>query len=89
VAESPLNEHPVEETDMAKRSDRRKARTQAKGVRTGEIDVSEEQRRRLAECCAYFMAARYRPARPGGYRAQDLIEAGARIDAIVKKHQPN
>jgi hypothetical protein len=51
--------------------------------------VSEEQRRRLAECCAYFMAARYRPARPGGYRAQDLIEAGARIDAIVKKHQPN
>ena len=74
---------------MTKRSHRREARAQAKAASPGEIAVSEEQRRRLAECCAYFMAAGFRPARPGGYRERDLIEAGARIDAIVKKHKSN
>jgi hypothetical protein len=52
------------------------------------ITVDEEQRRRLAECCAFFMAARYRPRNPGGYRRQDLLEAGSRIDAIIGKHKP-
>lgn len=50
--------------------------------------VDEEQRRHLAECCAFFIAAGFRPANPGGYRRRDLIEAGARIDAIVEKHKP-
>jgi len=52
------------------------------------VTVDEEQRRRLAECCAFFMAARFRPASAGGYREQDLIEARKRVNAIVEKHKP-
>jgi hypothetical protein len=70
------------------RRNRRSARSKSARLPAGEVTVDEEQRRRLAECCAFFMAARFRPANPGGYRARDLIEAGARIDAIVEKHKP-
>ena len=73
---------------MANGGDRRKMRARGMAARPAAIAVSEEQRRRLAECCAFFMAARFRPARPGGYRERDLIEARARIDDIVEKHKP-
>jgi len=75
--------------DMALRAGgRRKVRTRAMAARPAAITVSEEQRRRLAECCAFFIAARFRPTHPGGYREQDLMEAGACVDAIVEKHNP-
>ena len=67
---------------------RKSLRSKAARPPSDGITVDEEQRRRLAECCAFFMAARFRPANPGGYRGRDLIEAGARIDAIVEKHKP-
>jgi hypothetical protein len=76
---------------MALREDRRRVKSaSAKAGRLPAqgVTVDEEQRRRLAECCAFFMAARFRPANPGGYRRRDLTEAGARIDAIVEKHKP-
>jgi hypothetical protein len=52
------------------------------------VAVDDEQRRRLAECCAFFLASRFRPSRPGGYRKQDLAQAEASIDAIIRKHRP-
>ena len=79
-----------QEDDMALRAGgRRKVRARAKAAGPEAIDVSEEQRRRLAECCAFFMAARFRPSRPGGFRKRDLTEAEACIDAIVEKHKPH
>jgi hypothetical protein len=58
----------------------------ARRPRTG-VAVDEEQRRHLIECCAFFNAARFRPAVPGEIRRQDLLEAEARIDAILQKHK--
>jgi hypothetical protein len=58
-----------------------------KVLRRGSAAVAEEQRRHLIECCASFAAARFRPARPGGYRGRDLLEAEARIDAVLAKHK--
>ena len=52
------------------------------------IAVNEEQRRRLAECCAFFLASRFRRAAPGDYRTRDLSEAEASIDAIIRKRRP-
>lgn len=50
------------------------------------VVVDEEQRNRLARCCAFFLALRHRPRHPGGYRSGDLKEAEASIDAIIGKH---
>jgi hypothetical protein len=60
-------------------------RTARKDADRAPVIVDEEQRRRLAECCAYFLALRHRPWRPGGYRSGDLKEAEASIDAIIRK----
>jgi hypothetical protein len=46
-------------------------------------DVSEEERRRLAECCAFFKAEHYRQADPKSIRSDDVQEAEAGIEAIV------
>ena len=51
---------------------------------SGGILVEEEQRKHLIEDCAYFRAARFRPAGPGGYRRQDLQAAASAIDAVIK-----
>jgi hypothetical protein len=58
-----------------------------KELRYQAVAVPEEQRRHLIECCASFVAARFRPARPGGYRGRDLLEAEARIDAVLGRHK--
>jgi hypothetical protein len=66
---------------------RRKAPARAARAPRSGVAVDEEQRRHLIECCAFFNAIRFRPARPGEYRRQDLLEAEARIDAILRKHK--
>lgn len=47
--------------------------------------VDAEARRHLVEACAFFHADRFRPAEPGSYRQQDLAEAAAEIDAVLKR----
>ena len=47
--------------------------------------ISPEERRKLATCCAFFKAARYRPAGPGTLRESDVREAEQAItQAIVR-----
>lgn len=46
--------------------------------------VDAEARRHLIEACAFFHADRFRPAEPGCYRQEDLAEAAAEIDAVLK-----
>ena len=47
--------------------------------------VGAEARRHLIEACAFFHADHFRPAQPGCYRQQDLAEAAAEIDAVLKR----
>jgi len=73
---------------LDKRRTRRGTRPMAARPPVTGVAVDEEQCRRLAECCAFFLASRFRPAQPGGYRGRDLSEATARIAAIIKRHAP-
>lgn len=59
----------------ARAAPRKKAR---KGVA-----VSEEQRRRLVEDCAFFRAGQYRDVEPGKIRKADLRAVEAAIDAVL------
>jgi hypothetical protein len=47
--------------------------------------VTLQQRRRLAECCAFFKAEKYRRAGPGKIRASDVKRALAEIDAAIEE----
>jgi hypothetical protein len=47
------------------------------------VSVDEDQRRRLIEDCAFFRAQRFREAKPGSIREQDLKDAAAAIDAAI------
>jgi hypothetical protein len=47
--------------------------------------VDTEQRRRMAECCAFFNAERFRVAGPGRIRASDVRAAEAEIDALLNE----
>ncbi|MDH3286910.1 MAG: hypothetical protein OEP48_04175 [Betaproteobacteria bacterium] len=57
---------------------------QAQKVRA-DTTVGADERRHLIEACAFFRADHFRPAEPGCYRQQDLKEAAAEIDAILKR----
>ena len=46
--------------------------------------VTEEERHKLAECCAFFKAAHYRDAAPGEIRGADIEAAEAEIEAVIK-----
>jgi hypothetical protein len=46
--------------------------------------VTPEERRHLAECCAFFKAEQYREAAPGHLRASDIRRAGTEIDAAIE-----
>jgi hypothetical protein len=59
------------------RRERRKARPEAV--------VDADERRHLIEACAFFRADHFRPAEPGCYREQDVAEAAAEIDAVLKR----
>ncbi len=48
------------------------------------VDIDEEQRRHLIECCAFFRAQRYRESGPGRYRKEDLRAAKADIDRVIQ-----
>lgn len=48
------------------------------------IEVDEEQRRHLIECCAFFRAQRFRDSGPKQYRKQDLRAAAAEIDSVIR-----
>ena len=81
-------------TNPKKGSQRRDAvrrRAVAGGIRPGPSlesrapEVSPEERRRLAECCAFFKAQQYRFAAPGEIRAYDVEAAEAEISAVLSR----
>jgi hypothetical protein len=47
--------------------------------------VEAQQRRRMAECCAFFSAERYREAAPGALRETDIRAAQAQIEAVLRE----
>jgi hypothetical protein len=49
------------------------------------VAVDVDARRHLIEACAFFHADRFRPVAPGCYRQQDLADAAAEIDAVLKR----
>ena len=49
------------------------------------LAVGGAERQHLVEACAFFRADHYRPAKPGSVRAQDLKDAAAEIDAVLKR----
>lgn len=46
--------------------------------------VGAQERRRLAECCAFFKAEQYREAEPGSIRKRDIEVAEAEIETVLK-----
>ena len=46
--------------------------------------VSNEERRHLAECCAFFKAEQYREVEPGTIRESDVRKAEEEIDRVIK-----
>jgi hypothetical protein len=48
------------------------------------IEITPEERRRLAECCAFFKAEQYRAASPESIRRADIACAEIEIDEIVR-----
>lgn len=59
-------------------------RKSAEACRSG-VSVQAEERRHLIEACAFFRADHFRPAEPGAYRQQDLEDAAAEIDGVLKR----
>ena len=49
------------------------------------VNVEADERRHLVEACAFFRADHFRPAEPGSLREQDLKDAAAEIDAVLKR----
>lgn len=47
--------------------------------------VTPQERRRLAECCAFFAAARYRMVEPETIRVSDVMEAEAQITEVIER----
>lgn len=47
--------------------------------------IGSDERQHLIEACAFFHADHFRAAEPGSYRAQDLKDAAAEIDAVLRR----
>jgi hypothetical protein len=47
------------------------------------LEITPEERQRMAECCAFFEAEKHREAEPGKIRATDVEKAKVQIDAVV------
>jgi hypothetical protein len=54
-----------------------------------DIAVDPEERRRLAECFAFFKVERFRRAEPGKIRQSDINAAEAELDAIITNTRNN
>lgn len=50
----------------------------------GALEITEEERRRMAQCCAFFEAEKYREAGPATIRSADVERARAQIDAVIE-----
>jgi hypothetical protein len=48
------------------------------------VDVSPEELRHLAECCAFFKAEHFREAAPETIRAADIVEAEDEIEQVIE-----
>lgn len=48
------------------------------------LELDEEQRRHLIECCAFFRAQRFREADPGHLRKDDLQAAAHDVEAATR-----
>jgi len=59
-------------------------RAGAPGGSPAAIDIDEEQRRHLIECCAFFRARHFRECGPDRYRKEDLRAAQAEIDKVIR-----
>jgi hypothetical protein len=46
--------------------------------------VTPEERRRLAQCCAFFKAEQFRAAEPETIRASDVRNAEHEIDRLIE-----
>jgi hypothetical protein len=67
---------------------RQKRRGKPRAVRPpvpGVVELGEEQRRHLIDCCAFFRAQQFRPAEPGRYRAEDVSAVSREIDAALRR----
>jgi hypothetical protein len=49
------------------------------------LAIGGKERQHLIEACAFFRADHFRAAEPGSLRAQDLKDAAAEIDAVLKR----
>lgn len=56
---------------------------EAPGKPRTKVAVTDEERRRLIEDCAFFCAERFREVKPGSIREQDLRDVAAEIDAAI------
>lgn len=72
----------VQRARPAKMSAGRKAQDSAAASGPG---VTPEQRRRMAECCAFFKAEHYREASPAEIRQRDIEAAELEIAEAVRK----
>ena len=48
------------------------------------VDVSPEELRHLAACCAFFKAEHFREAAPETIRAHDIVEAEMEIEQVIE-----
>jgi hypothetical protein len=48
------------------------------------VELDEEQRRHLIECCAFFRAQRFREADPGHLRKDDVQAAAHDLEAAIR-----
>ena len=66
-----------------KRVGKRKPSRQAS--QTDPVQVTPEEKHRLAECCAFFKAEQFRAAAPDGLRKKDIEDAESKIEEAVRK----
>jgi hypothetical protein len=62
---------------------RRPALANSEALAAVGVEVTPEERHRVAECCAFFEAEKYREAEPGRIRSADVEKAEAQIDAVI------
>lgn len=49
------------------------------------IEVTPQEKHRLAECCAFFKASRYRKPEPATIRKSDIDSAEAEISDVIER----